>query len=219
MCQAHLCYGVMLIVPVDHHCEYYIYLTVNPLWMWRKRPFSESSGGGGQRYRLLYFSLRPSLCFYSVQWLLTHKKSPCALFPPIQGLPNMKEALERWRQKDTHDTLRAFGIWVRIVNWSSSLAFGNKMPPTDSSPRQFTQSACHLLPYRHMQVSTCISRACCICVHVCVGAEKQKEAFTWRYSSKHIWKGFLTYKNMAQRSITWNSLTEQLRKSQSVDFF
>ncbi len=60
--------------------------------------------GGEQGCRALYFFLHPSFCFCSVEWLIKKKKAPVHSFLPIQGLANMKAALERGGQKDTHVT-------------------------------------------------------------------------------------------------------------------
>lgn len=98
-------------------------LTVSPLCIWCNiRVFSGSTGGGTELQAIFFFFLNSSFCFCSVEWLI--KKSPCALFS-LHPRPGQYESspAERRTKGHTCDTLRPFGIWVRIVNCSSKSGF------------------------------------------------------------------------------------------------
>lgn len=174
--------------------------------------FSGSTGGGLQGCGALYFFLHPSFCFCSVEWLIKKKKKA----PVHSFLPHSRSGQyesrpgERRTKGHTCDTLRPFGIWVRIVSWS--LKPGIHINASDS-PWQLTHSqeddletanSCFIFKKVKRNVwilqkeSSSLTTKTHACVHMWRGpgfwnrgvrgvfsfrAEKQKAAFICRYSA------------------------------------
>lgn len=90
--------------------------TVSPLCMWCNIRVFSGSTEEGTGLQAIVLSPSPLLLFFFA-WV-THQKSPYALFSPHPRSGQYERSPRERRTKGHTWHTKAFGIWVRIVNWS-----------------------------------------------------------------------------------------------------